>query len=51
MIEQTTPYGLSTIDPVQVLLLTGNEHIRVLADAVKERLHRVLETLERDAAT
>ena len=41
---------VAAIDPVQVLLLTGNERIRVLAEAVKERLHRALETLERDAA-
>lgn len=42
---------VSAIDPVQVLLLTGNERIRVLAEAVKERLHRALANLERGATT
>ncbi len=39
------------LDPVPVLLLTGNERIRDVAEAVKDRLRRALETLEREAAT
>ncbi len=42
---------VAAIDPVPVLLLTGNERIRGVAEGVRERLRRALETLEREAAT
>ena len=42
-------YGVISIKWI-VALPTGNERIRELAEAVKKRLHRVLETLERDTA-
>lgn len=38
---------VAAMDPVQALALTGNEDIRVVAEDVRVRLRRVLETVER----
>ena len=38
---------VAAMDPVQALALTGNEDIRAVAEDVRVRLRRVLETVER----
>ena len=42
---------VAAMDPVEALALTGNESIRSIAEDVKARLRRVLESVERGAAT
>ena len=42
---------VAAMDPVEALALTGNESIRSIAEDVKTRLRRVLESVERGAAT
>ena len=42
---------VAAMDPVEALALTGNERIRSIAEDVKARLRRVLESVERGAAT
>ena len=42
---------VAAMDPVEALALTGNERIRSIAEDVKVRLRRVLESVERGAAT
>lgn len=42
---------VAAMDPVEALSLTGNESIRSIAEDVKARLRRVLESVERGAAT
>jgi uncharacterized protein (DUF302 family) len=41
---------IAAMDPVEALALTGNESIRPIAEDVKQRLHRVLEAVERTKA-
>ena len=42
---------VAAMDPVEALALTGNESIRSIAEDIKARLRRVLESVERGAAT
>jgi uncharacterized protein (DUF302 family) len=42
---------VAAMDPVQALQLTGNPNIGAIAEEVRARLHRVLEAVERSAAT
>lgn len=38
---------VAAMDPVEALQLTGNEEVRAVAEDVRARLHRVLESVER----
>ena len=42
---------VTAMDPVEALQLTGNTEIRSVAEEVRRRLGRVLEAVERDAAS
>lgn len=42
---------VTAMDPVEALQLTGNDDVRAVATEVRSRLHRVLEAVERDAAS
>lgn len=41
---------VAALDPVRALEITGNDDVRPVADAVRDRLRRVLDSLEHETA-